>query len=134
MKNIITKISFLILGLVLIVSCTETKNPVYFDIKNNTSKPIYNGFSYSYPDTRLKGIVNLPTKGTAYKIYPGKVEATPLSLFNYNSTMQVFIVDVDVIETTPWDTIVKYNKILKRYQFTQSELEKMNYEIIYDGN
>ena len=45
--------------------------------------------------------------------------------------MQIYIFDALVIEQTPWDTIVKYNKVLKRYQFTQTDLEKMNWEIKY---
>jgi hypothetical protein len=47
--------------------------------------------------------------------------------------MLLFIFDADVIEKTPWDTIVKYDMFLKRYQFTKDELEKMNWEIVYDG-
>jgi hypothetical protein len=129
MKNIITKISFLILGLILIVSCTETKNPVYFDLKNNSAKSIYHGVSYLYPDTSLKNI----KKEETFIISSGKVYPFVITGFTRNPTMQIFIFDADVIESTPWDTIVKYNKFLKRYQFTKAELEKMNWDIIYDG-
>lgn len=132
MKNTIKKLILLTLSLNIVHSCIPTNNIVNFDLKNNTSKLIYNGFSYSFPDTSLKKISNVPNKG--YRIFPGQAQATTLGLFSYNPTLQIFIFDADVIEKTPWDTIVKYNMVLKRFQFTESELQKMGYKIIYDGN
>ncbi|MBF4472950.1 MULTISPECIES: hypothetical protein [Flavobacterium] len=134
MKNTLKKIIFLAIGLSLIACSSERNVPFYFNFKNNTGKLIYWGMSYSYPDTSLKNIENVPSKNTAYKIYPGKTEAFSTSILSFNATAQIFIFDSDVIEKTPWDSIVKYNIVLKRYQFTQSELEKMNWEIIYDAN
>jgi hypothetical protein len=135
MKNILKKIIFLSLGLGLIASCLPTNRIINYGLKNNSDKLIYYGYSFSYPDISLKSITEfVPKKNSAYRIDPGRVQSQSLGYFVRNSTMQIFIFDADVIEKTPWDTIVKYNKFLKRYQFTQSELEKMNYEIIYDEN
>lgn len=135
MKNILKKILFLSLGLGLIASCVlPTNRIINYDLKNNTNKLIYYGYSFSYPDISLKGIIEfVPRINSAYQIAPGRVQAQSLGDFSRNSTMQIFIFDADVIEKTPWDTVVKYNMFLKRYQFTEAELQKMNWEIIYDG-
>lgn len=134
MKNILKKIIFLTIGLSLITSCIPTKNIINYDLKNYSGKLIYYGYSFSYPDISLKGITEfVPKKNSAYQIEPGRVQAQSLGDFVRNPTLQIFIFDSDVIEKTPWDTIVKYNMFLKRYQFTEAELAKMNYDIIYDG-
>ena len=90
---------------------------------------IYYGLSYSQTDFSLKGIDFVPgaNGNTSHKLEPNKNNLAGVG----SSIMQVYIFDSDVIENEPWDTIVKYNKFLKRYQFTQSELEKMNWEINY---
>ena len=134
MKNILKKIILSVMFLGLTYSCSETKDPIYFDIINNSEKSIYLGFSYSHPDINLKNIDNLPINNKAYKISTGKVYLSKASHFGYNPTTQVFILDADVIESTPWDTIVKYNKVLKRYQFTKTELQNMGWKVVYDGN
>jgi len=43
----------------------------------------------------------------------------------------MFIFDAHTIETTPWDSIVKHNMILKRYQLTKTDMEKSNWTITY---
>lgn len=134
MKNILKTTTLLITGFILFASCDESRYRKYFNVKNNSGKLIYWGVSHSYPDTSLKSIVNVPGKNTANKIYPGDIYAFTMSMFSRNPTVQLFIFDKDVIENTPWDTIVKYNMILKHYQFTESELEKMSWPITYDEN
>jgi hypothetical protein len=135
MKNILKKLIFLSLGLSLLTSCIPTNSIVNYSLKNNTDKLIYYGTSFAFPDTSLNGIKEfIPTKNSAYQIFPGRVQSQSLSVFTRNPTAQIFIFDADVIEKTPWDTIVKYNMFLKRYEFTESALQKMGYEITYDGN
>jgi len=112
-------------------SC-EDNYQKYFDVINNSNKAIYIGRSFSYPDTSLKNIRD--GNGPIDKSSSGARQTYKVSGFNRNPTLQIFIFDSDVIENTPWDTVVKYNMFLKRYLFTEAELEKMNYEIIYDGN
>jgi hypothetical protein len=131
MKNILKNILFLVFGLSLIACVSEKDNPRNFNIKNNSSKTIYYGLSYSQTDFSLKGIDFVPgaNGNVSHKIKTNEQNTARVG----SSIMQVYIFDSDVIESTPWDTIVKYNKFLKRYQFTQSELEKMNWEVIYDG-
>lgn len=118
----------------LITSCREVFPRKNFSFKNNSNKTIYYGESYSFPDTSLTKIENLSIKKLAYRIPPGETESIPLSVFHYNTTIQEFIIDSNIIDTTPWDTIVKYNMILKRIQFTEREVEQKEWEIIYDGN
>ena len=134
MKNILKTTISLIIVLSMISSCREVIPRKNFSFKNNSSKTIYYGESYSFPDTSLTKIENLSIKNLAYRIPPGEIESIPLSVFHYNTTIQEFIIDSNILDTTPWDTIVKYNMVLKRIQFTESEVEQKDWEIIYNGN
>ena len=51
--------------------------------------------------------------------------------FNAIPFVQYFIIDENVYTSTPWDSICKYNKVMKRYQFTKEELERMNWTVTY---
>lgn len=132
MKNIFKKIVFLTLVFSLFAFSCENDCIKYFDVKNNSNRTIYYGLSYSQTDFTLKGIDFIPgvNGNKSHKMTPGASNLARVG----SSIIQVYIFDSDIIENTPWDTIVKYNMFLKRYQFTEAELEKMNYEIIYDGN
>lgn len=128
MKYILKILISLTIFLSLLACCSEGNYRKYFDLKNNSVKSIYHGVSYSYPDISLKSM----KKEETFIIPPRDVYQLAVASFLRNPTIQVFIFDADVIENTPWDTIVKYNMVLKHYQFTERELEKMNWEIIYD--
>ena len=135
MKNNLIKTLLLSIIIAILVSCYPLNRTINYSLINNTEKLIYYGYSFSYPDISLKGITEfVPTKNSAYKVIPGQRQSQTLGNFSRNTTLQIFIFDPNVIENEPWDTIVKYNKFLKRYQFTRAELDRMNLEIIYDGN
>ncbi|MDA9111599.1 hypothetical protein N9J39_01835 [Flavicella sp.] len=132
MINALKKSIFLAMVLIVTTSCKEiTGNLKYYNIKNNSSRAIYYGLVYLYTDSNLKNIEFVPgvDGNTSHKIKPNGQNMAKVG----SSNMQIFIFDADIIENTPWDTIVKYNMVLKRYQFTESELEQMDWEIIYDG-
>lgn len=126
----INKTVLLFLIMLLLTSCNEIFPTIYFNLKNNSNKSIYNGVSHLYPDTSLKNL----KRNEIFIISPDRVYPHRLDNFADNPTLQIFIFDANVIDNNPWDTIVKYNMYLKRYQFTRSELDKMNLEIVYDGN
>lgn len=110
-----------------ISSCDRNKEGhKYIYIKNNLNKAIYYRFSYTFPDTTLKNSDN-----NNYKINPGVQIYTTASSFVYNPTIQLFIFDADVVEKEPWDSIVIHYKVLKRYQFTEGDLQKNNWTITY---
>ena len=45
--------------------------------------------------------------------------------------MQMFILDADVVENEPWDSIVVHYKVLKRYQFTEQDLQNHSWTLTY---
>ena len=116
-------------------SCCNNKEELhrYIYLKNNTSKTIYYGLSYSYSDTSLKKIEDVPgyNGSIAHKITSGEQTTLPAASFAYNPTMQLFIFDSKTKENTPWDSIVAHHMVLKRYQFTESDMEKGNWTITY---
>ena len=117
------------------VSCRPQSHfdwPRRYKIKNNSSTAIYWGLSYSYPDTNVNKIEDKPYNGKiALKINSKDSTSSwtaPLAIY---PTLQLFIFEADVIETTPWDSIVKHYMILKRYQYTEHDLRKANWTITY---
>ena len=139
MKNMIS-IANILATITLFVSLSasschrnEEEQHRYIYVKNNSGKAIYFGLSYSYPDTSLLKIEDAPGKNgsIAYKINAGKQTTLAASNFVYNPTMQMFVFDANTIESTPWDSIVAHHMVLKRYQFTESDMGKINWTITY---
>jgi hypothetical protein len=133
MKNRINLFTLLIIFVSLtFYNCPELQHR-YIYIKNNSDKPIYSGLSYSYPDTSLKKISQVPGNNgnISHKISTGEQSILPADNFAYNTTMQVFIFDADIIEKQPWDSIMAHYWVLKRYQITESNMEKANWTITY---
>jgi hypothetical protein len=134
MKN---RIKYLIFFAFAIGLCSSScrDNPAYkaIYIKNNSDKTVYYGVSFDYPDTSLLKINQFPGKNgnISHKIKSGEQSFLLAAEFAYNPTMQLFIFDADVIENEPKDSIVAHYKVLKRYQFTESDIEKVNWTITY---
>jgi hypothetical protein len=105
----------------------------YIYLKNNSSKSIYYGISYSYPDTSLQKIEDVPGRNgnISHEIISGDQETLLAADFAVNSTMQLFIFNADVIEKNTWDSIVTHHMVLKRYQYTESDMGKANWTITY---
>jgi hypothetical protein len=134
MKNMIKYLIFFTFFVGLCSSsCHRPEFHRYIYVKNYSNKTIFYGRSYSYPDTSLIKIGDFPGQNgsIAYKIKPGQQDFMNAANFVYNPTMQLFIFDADVIENEPKDSIVAHYKGLKRYQFTESDMEKVNWTITY---
>lgn len=132
------KISFLGIGIIFIclnlLGCNPHDDYVrHFKIINNSDASIYIAFSYSYPDTSLSKINNIPYSNAnqTQKVFSKNSLSQRTGVFEISSTCLMFIFDAHTIETTPWDSIVKHNKVLKRYQLTKSDMEKMNWIVTY---
>jgi hypothetical protein len=52
-------------------------------------------------------------------------------LFRDIDTLSVFIFDAQVLENTPWDTVKAKYIILKRYDLSLDDLNKLNWTITY---
>lgn len=132
MKKTINFLAILLLFSMTASICKKEQHR-YIYLKNNSGKAIYYGLSYSYPDTSLIKIGDIPGKdgNISHKISIGTEETLPATNFAYNSTMLLLIFDTEVIEKEPWDSIVAKYKILKRYQFTEQDMQNRNWTITY---
>ena len=134
MKNMIKYLIFFAFFVSLCSSsCNRSEWYKYIYVKNDSNKPIYYEISYDFPDTTLKKSEDFPgiNGRRAYKIMPEEQAFLNASHFAYNPTMQLFLFDADVIEHEPIDSVVAHYKVLKRYQFTESDLQKVNWTITY---
>jgi hypothetical protein len=132
MKKIFLLASFGIIFIFMNSSCHDPHDSKFL-IRNTSDSSVYFAFSYSYPDTSLSRINSVPHyNGNMWQkllAHEGKYETT--GVFDLNPTTFVFIFDAHTIETTPWDTIVKHYNILKRYQLTKDDMEKLDWVITY---
>jgi hypothetical protein len=128
------KITSFFIGIVILIffGCHKDEHR-YIYLQNKSNKAIYYGLSSSYPDTSLTKIEDHPGNNgsIAYKVKSDNKTTLPAAFFELNSTIQLFIFDSDIIENNPWDSIVKHYLILKRYQFTELDMEKLDWTISY---
>jgi hypothetical protein len=123
---------FIVLSFLSLVGCPDNDGiPRHFNIINNSNRPIYYAFSYSFPDTAISKINNVPYSNgnKTHKINSFDSISTGTNVFELNTTTLMFIFDAELIENTSWDSIIKYNYVLKRYQLTLDDLEKDNWVI-----
>ncbi len=108
-------------------------NSIYF------ASPELNCISL-YPDTILPMDINincyieswekLKTKDTvAFREY----FASPIEeIFCGNDTISFYIFDADTVDLYSWDTIIKYNMVLQRYDLSRQDFEDRNESWLVD--
>lgn len=99
-------------------------------IKNNSLSTISVSPNFTYPDTTIVCPLG------HYEISSGKEHKDHQRYgwepsIGYLKYFQIFIIDPDIINSTPCDSIKKYHKILKRYQLNIDDLNRMNWTITY---
>ncbi len=106
-----------------------------FQLNNNSDKAVYYAESSSptassnNPDTSLNILDNKPgvNGNTTQKINAhDKIFVPP-----HSDAILLYIFDADVIEKQPWDSVVKYYKILKRYQISEQQINSSKLIINY---
>ena len=124
-------------GLIFILclnSCFD-KDGFKLRVNNTSNNPIY--VTWTTDDTTLSVVVNpifnpQTDKVEAHTIQNGYYQDASKGLFDGKTQkLSVFIFDAKVLESTPWDTIQAKNMVLKRYDFTLSELEKTQWLVTY---
>ena len=132
-------VTFLFIGILFVfTTCSNDKDKDCHNaitIVNNSDKAIYYYPSSEYPDT-LSLNPNPATSGNDFRIekfsskqdeYRSCIEGKFLIIYKY----MYFIYDAQILETTPWDTVVKKYMILKRYELTLQDLQKSNWTITF---
>ena len=101
-------------------------------IINNSDKPIYYKVGISYPDTSL--YYNPASSPNPYKI---SANSRKKHWFGdcyeaaVRETLMVFIFDAYTLEHTPWDTVVANYMVLKRYDLSLNDLNKLKWHVTY---
>ena len=128
---------YLMLSCLLIVNSSCHKDEgLKLRVNNVSEKAIYVKWTGAYPDTSLNHMAN-PT----YNSQINKVEAHSVqkdyygvpsqAFFKYIDTLSVFIFDAQVLENTPWDSVQARYIVLRRYDLSLDDLNKMNWIITY---
>ena len=117
----------------LLTSMLASCDPLYsIYFVNRYDKNVYVEYYVSnYPDTTLMGMgcafnLAIQSQDTAY-IYE-TIGRLP-DFFYYGGTrvdtVSFFIFDSDSVDYYSWDTVVKKNMVLQRYDFSMSDLENL---------
>jgi len=117
--------------LIILCICSCRTEEYHYEVhfKNNSSSTVSISLSLLYPDTTITcplGHVEV-SPGNEYSDYIrcGWEEALE------NTYYQLFIINTEIVDTVPCDTISKNNLILRRYQLSVNELDNMNWFINY---
>ena len=122
--------SFLFL-LLLSSTCNEKDMHKDLTIKNNTSDSICTLYTEIYPDTILDCRVVGIGIGAHQEYQFVLRNGWPNKFDRIGGVLQIFIIDSKIWKNEPCDSIKKYHRILKRYQLTLDDVEKMNWTITY---
>lgn len=102
-------------------------------VKNNSDINIIVCGDYILPDTLLPAtpLRYVVVKPKSFgKLEDNVIGDTELKRIE-NEKLSIFIIDKQIFENTPWDTIRKYNKILKRYELNLAEYRQMGSLVTY---
>jgi hypothetical protein len=117
----------------------EDKDHSTISVLNDSEKTIYVIDKGSFPDT----LIDFPDvrKYGGNKIIPHTLKKALSSHKSYedwfsdsvndNDTLKLFIFDAQLLETTPWDTVIAKYQILKRVDLSLNDLNRMNWTVTY---
>jgi hypothetical protein len=146
MKMVNARIILLLTSVLFLGSTCNEKQTCHKTILivNNSDKDIYVQGETHYPDTLYFGHYSgLTSNPDIYKILAKSEGSRPLQkrdcledVFNYgveipSGVLMVYVFDAEVLETVPWSTVVNDYMVLKRYDLSLADLQRMNWTIIY---
>lgn len=135
------KYFFLVLLLLVIWGCPdkdlEFDSTVYF--VNNSDKTLLEySRDYCYPDTVIPVGGNVfEGWGKKFAIHPRSIRKKKVS-WRYGlthepttSVMTIFLFDMAVVDSVPWEKICEDYLVAKRYEYTLGQLDSLNWTITY---
>jgi hypothetical protein len=103
-------------------------------INNNSNVSVFFTRSNAFPDTSLSDIgfccsdkLN-PKTSCVSNLLDGWEDEFKR---NENKMLMIFVLDAQVVETVPWDTVEKQYPVLKRYDLTMEDMDSLNWTITY---
>ncbi len=91
----------------------------------------------SYPDTILstkRDFIGVPQKKSNEKYAFAGNSSSWEAIYKHlipNDTISVFVFDSEVLDTYPWEEVRDEYKILKRYDLSLEDLQKLNFTLHY---
>lgn len=141
------KILFLVTSVLFIGSTCNKKEEVChktISFINKSDEAIYVSCDTHYPDTLYFGHYSgLTSNAYTNKILANTKSDRPLQNrdcwetdFNYediipSDTLMVYVFDAQILENTPWDSVVSNYLVLKRYDLSLQDLQNMSWAITY---
>lgn len=131
-------IKLLAVLILTVSSCRVNYYDTRLDFVNNSDSSIYVSVSDFYKDTSYVYVNYYPGNSPdKYKIQSGETKSSikPIGtwerVYEQQDTLAFYVFDAKVLETTSWDTIKSKYLVLKRYDLSFDDLEKLNWTITY---
>lgn len=131
-------IKIFILLILAVSGCRKDYYDTRLNFVNNSDSSIYVSISDFYKDTSYVYVNYYPGNAPEkYKIQPyeTKTSIKPIGtwerVYEEQDTLAFYVFDAQVIETTPWDTVKAKYLVLKRYDLSLDDLQRMNWIITY---
>lgn len=105
-------------------------------IKNNSDKRLYACAQINFPDTSI-GSYNPSVSKENYEVLPQSEKRLishsweQVVVSSGSDTLMLFIFDAQVLEKTPFATVKNQYLILKRYDLSLDDFQRMNWIINY---
>ena len=120
---------------IICCSCRHETCHHRITINNNSNKSIYYYNGSQYPDTILTfysqfksgDVFSIEKFSSKDALYNGCIEGI---LYQFKK-ISFTLFDAQTIDTTPWDTVRAKYLILKRYDLSLEDLQRMNWTITY---
>lgn len=124
-------IGILLPVLLALLSCERDYKTINY--MNNSNLTVTMAYSKNYPDTSLANVIfDIENIAPHTKRISGMDNGWG-SEFNDNEfgILNFFVLNTAIIDNTPWDTIVKYHMVLKRFEYTVQDMDSLNWTITY---
>lgn len=127
------KIVIILLIALMGASCKDLVDHVYsIRIQNNSKDTVQFYESYYYPDTLIDG-----TKPRLLMVYPSNYSYLDSKkdwdelLVSPKDTISIFILNKQTVDKYGWDRIRSDYNILKRYDLSLDDLDKLSWTVTY---
>jgi len=144
-RNMKNAIKILLLALTCMATrCPDKENEnchTAIGFSNNSEKDLYvRPYDLIHRPSHISEIEHI--KGTVqqrYKIYSAEQDnrrATDWFIcyertFRMDSLINLYIFDATVVENTPWETVAKDYLVLKRYELSLADLQRLDWQVTY---
>ena len=116
-----------------LIIANKSENEIFFNLSQTDSVIEYSPLRTYNNDTILEESNYLLPSDSMHQLAMGvNMWERHINEECQDSTLRVFFFDKELIMEIPWDTILKKQLYTKKLEYTVSDLEKVNWKVVYE--